>query len=408
MPLVDMRDMLNHAYRNGYAVGSFNLVSLDFLGAIVAAAENCRSPVILGLSELHTAHYDLELLIAATERAARRAAVPVSILLDHGMSPESAVRAINLGCNGVMVDGSQDSFPANVALTRAVADAAHACGVAVEGEIGNVAGIDGGAVDRDSGDVNYTLVEEAKAYVARTGVDFLAVSIGTIHGRIRGRPKLDFERLRRINDAVRLPLVIHGGTGLSDEQFHKLITHGVAKINYYTALSDAAGNAMRASARADTRCGYTGLTQGVGVAIRTEVERCMRVWGSAGRAAEVLMQCQPWHTIEHVIIFNVEGADDTDVEAIMSEGREVLAAIPGVRRVFTGWAVEDAPAYRFCWLVQFTHAKVIDSYREHPGYAAFAAGIFQPITARPISIDFAEVSEAPQRRGIRMPESLQA
>jgi len=395
MPLVDMRDMLNHAYRNSYAVGGFDLVSLDFLEAILAAAENCRSPVILSLAESHFGHYDFELAMAATERAARRAEVPVAIHLDHGSSQESAVRAVNLGCNGVMVDAAHESFPTNVAQTRRVVEMARACGVAVEGELGYVAGVEGEDAARHPGENQYTSVEEAKAYVARTGVDCLAVSIGTVHGRLRGKPKLDCERLKRINDAVKIPLVIHGGTGLADEQYRKLISHGVAKINYYTALADAAGNRIRANARADSRSGYTGLVKGMQESIREEVERVMRLWGSAGRAAEVLVQCQPWQPVEHVIIYNVEHVPDAQVEAMMARGREILATIPGVRRVVTGWAVADKPRYRFCWLIEFAHRAVIDSYREHPLHRQFADNLFRPIAGDRVSVDFEHVDEIP-------------
>jgi fructose-bisphosphate aldolase, class II len=408
MPLVDMRDLLNHAYRNGYAVGGFDLVGLDFLEAVLEAAEACRSPVILSLAESHFGHYDFELAMAAAEKAARRADVPVAIHLDHGARYESAVRAINLGCNGVMVDASHESFSANVAQTRRVVGMAHACGVAVEGELGYVAGVEGEDAEKHPGKVVYTSLEEAKAYAARTGVDCLAVSIGTVHGRLRGRPKLDCERLRRINETLRLPLVIHGGTGLSDEQFRKLISYGVAKINYHTALADAAGASIRARVRADRGCGYTGLVSGVRVAIRDEVERCMRLWGSAGRAAEVQVQCQPWRSVEHVVIWNVEGAGVDEVDSIMARGREVLAAIPGVRRVFTGWAVQAQAAYKFCWLVQFAHARVIDSYREHPDHVAFANGLFRPIASSRISIDFAEIVGAPAPNGARLPEPVRA
>ena len=392
MPLVDMRDMLQHAYRNGYAVGGFDLVSLDFLEAILQAAENCRSPVIVSLAESHFEYYDFELAMAAVEKAARRAGVPVAIHLDHGASYESAVRAINLGCNGVMIDSSHDTFPANVAHTMRVVDMAHACGIAVEGELGYVAGVEGEDAEKHPGAVVYTSVEEAKAYVVRTGVDCLAVSIGTVHGRLSGRPKLDIERLKRINEAVKIPLVIHGGTGLSDEQFRKLIQHGVAKINYYTALADVAGNRIRANARADTRCGYTGLVRGVQDAIRVEVERCMVLWGSTGRAAEVLVQCQSWQPVEHAILYNVEGASDEQVGEMMLRGCEVLAKIPGVRRAFTGWALQDNTKYRFCWLVQFSHSKVIDSYRDHPEHVAFANQYFRPIAGDRISIDFADAA----------------
>lgn len=392
MPLVDMKDMLSHAYRNGYAVGAFDLVSLDFLEAILAAAERMRSPVILSLAESHFEYYDFELALAATDTGARRAGVPVAIHLDHGASYESAVRGINLGCNGVMVDASHEVFAANVALTRRVSDMAHACGVCVEGELGYVAGVEGEDAAKHPGEVVYTSVDEACAYVERTQVDCLAVSIGTVHGRLRGRPKLDVERLKRINDAVKLPLVIHGGTGLSDDQFQRLIAHGVTKINYYTALADAAAETIRASVRADGASGYTGLVKGVRAAIAAEVERCQRVFGAAGRAAEVLAECRPWQSVEHVILYNVEGVGDAEVGAIMARGREVLSQIPGVRRVITGWAApEDRPRYRFAWLIEFVHRAVVDAYRDHPLHLDFANRVFRPIAGDRVSIDYMSV-----------------
>ena len=135
MPLVNMGDMLNHAYRNGYAVGAFDLVSLDFLEGIMTAAERCRAPVVLSLAESHFEYFDFELVMPAVEAAARRASVPVAIHLDHGASFESAVRGINLGCNGVMVDASLEPFDENVARTKKVVEMAHGCGVPVEGEL---------------------------------------------------------------------------------------------------------------------------------------------------------------------------------------------------------------------------------------------------------------------------------
>lgn len=396
MPSVDMRDMLNHAYRNGYAVGGFDLVSLDFLEAILDAAEHCRSPVILSLAESHFEYYDFELAMAAAEKAARRSEVPVAIHLDHGTNFESAVRAINLGCNGVMIDASLDDFSENVARTKQVVEMAHGCGIAVEGELGYVSGVEGEDAANHPGEVIYTSVEESRAYVARTGVDCLAVSIGTVHGRMRGRPKLDFDRLKRINETLRIPLVIHGGTGLSEEQYRKLISHGVAKINYYTALADVAGSRIRANARADNRCGYTGLLKDVQESIRDDVERMMHLWGSAGRAAEVLVQCRPWQPVHHVIVYNVENATDAKVESMMAHGREVLSGIPGVRRVITGWALNEQSKYRFCWLIEFAHEKVVTSYRDHPEHVAFANQLFRPISDDRISIDFVEITDVPK------------
>ena len=388
MPLVNMRDMLDHAYRNGYAVGGFDLVSLDFLEAIMAAGEAQRSPLILSLAESHFEYYDFELAMAAAEHAARRSSIPVAIHLDHGASFDSAVRAINLGCNGVMVDASQEPFDGNVAITRKIVAMSHACGIPVEGELGYVAGVEGEDAEKHPGEVVYTSVEEAQAYVEQTGVDLLAVSVGTVHGRMQGEPVLDFERLQQINRALGIPLVIHGGTGLSDQQFRRLIENGVAKINYYTALADAAGNRMRANTASDERSGYTAIVKGIQDAIRAEVERCMLNWGSAGQADAVLASAEPWQPVHHVIIYNANVDDDSRVDHMMREGERILGRIPGVRRVLTGNAVQEGARFRFCWLIEFVHQRVIDSYRDHPEHVAFADSLFRPVAGDRISIDF--------------------
>jgi fructose-bisphosphate aldolase class II len=390
MPLVNMRDMLNHAYQNGYAVGGFDLVSLDFLEAILSAAEARSAPVILSLAESHFEYYDFELAMAASEAAARRATVPVAIHLDHGASFDSAVNAIKLGCNGVMVDASHEAFDGNVSVTQRIVNMAHACGVPVEGELGYVAGVEGEDAEKHPGEVVYTSVDEARAYMQQTGVDFLAVSIGTVHGRMKGEPALDFERLREINERLGIPLVIHGGTGLSDDQFRKLIANGVSKINYYTALADAAGARMRNNALADTRCGYTGIVKGIQDAMREEIEHCMEVWGSVGQADAVLDAAEAWRPVQHVIMYNVDGKDDTEAAAMMHEGKRVLSRIPGVRRVITGTAVQSGAKYRYSWLIEFVHEKVIDSYRDAPAHVDFADRLFRPIAGDRISIDYLE------------------
>ncbi|HYQ72688.1 MAG TPA: ketose-bisphosphate aldolase [Gammaproteobacteria bacterium] len=388
MPLVNMRDMLNHAYRNGYAVGAFDLVSLDFIEAILSGAEACRAPVILSLAESHFEYYDFELAMAASEVAARRTAVPVAIHLDHGASFESAVKAINLGCNGVMVDASQEAFDANVSITRRIVNMAHACGIPVEGELGYVAGVEGEDAEKHPGEVVYTSVEEARDYVKQTGVDCLAVSIGTVHGRMQGEPALDFDRLQEINARLGIPLVIHGGTGLSDDQFRQLIANGVSKINYYTALADAAGARMRGNTERDTRCGYTGIVKGIQDAMREEIEHCMEVWGSAGQADAVLGVAEAWRPVQHVIIYNTNGKDETVVAALMHKGKRVLSEIPGVRRVITGNAVKHGAKYQYCWLVEFVHEQVIDSYRANPAHVDFADRLFRPVAGDRISIDY--------------------
>jgi fructose-bisphosphate aldolase class II len=316
--------------------------------------------------------------------------VPVAIHLDHGESLESAVRSVNLGCTGVMVDASSLPLDENIAHTRTVVEMAHACGIPVEGELGYVPGVEGEDAERHPGEVVYTTVEEATRYRDETGVDFLAVSIGTVHGRMQGEPQLDFDRLAQINRALGIPLVIHGGTGLHADQFRRLIENGVSKINYYTALADAAGQRIQSNAQATGNRGYTGLVGGVADAVQQEAARCIDTWGSGGRAAGVLSACRPWLPVEHAIFYNTEGLDEAGVEDMMSEGRRVLGTIPGVQRIFTGHAVQDNAAYRHCWLVRFCGRPVIDSYREHPLHQRFADERFRPHAGGRVSIDFEE------------------
>jgi fructose-bisphosphate aldolase, class II len=390
MPLVNMRDMLYHAYENNYAVGAFDLVSLDFLEAVIDAAESCRSAVILSIAEPHFAHYDFELLLPAVEAAAKRASIPVAIQLDHGSSFESLVKAINLGCNGVMFDASNQSLTDNIEQTLAMVEMAHRCGVAVVGELGYVAGIEGQGAEQHPGETAFTIPSEAKAYVERTSVDFLAVSIGTVQGRMDGRAKLDYTRLKQLNQAVNIPLVIHGGSGLNEDQFHKLTLNGVAKIDYYTALSDTAAKAMRSGCKGNPNGSFTDLKKDVKEAICTEVQRCLRQWGSAGRAAEVLEQCTPWLTAEHLIVHNVN-ADSTEViNRVMDEGKQLLSNIPGVRTVFTGEAIQEKSKYRFCWMVQFTHQDALDNFREHHAFRNFLKMNLTPNVTDFMNIDYKE------------------
>jgi len=387
MPLVNLKDMLTHAYQNGYAVGAFDAVSLDFVTGIMDAAEETRSPVILSVAESHFDYFDFELLMSAMETAAKRATVPVAIHMDHAMSLDTAVRSIRHGCNGVMVDASHLPLDKNITETLAVREMAQGCGVPVEGELGYVPGVEGEDAERHPGEISYTTVDEAKTFVERTGVDFLAVSIGTVHGRMRGEPVLDYDRLKDINDALRMPLVLHGGTGLGDEQYKRLIENGITKINYYTALAEAAGAQVRENS-ATGKGNYTGQMTGAAEAIAKEVARCMALWGCHGRADAVLEQCQPWTPVEHLIIYNTTNADPANDQTMIKEGERVLSQIPGVMRIFTGNAVQDDAGYRYTWLVKFCHPAVIDSYREHPDHVAFADTHFRPIAGDRISIDY--------------------
>jgi len=388
MPLVNMKDMLNHAYQNGYAVGAFDLVSLDFLEGIINAAEHCDAPVVLSLAESHFEYFDFEIIMSAVVSAAHRSKVPVAIHLDHGESLESAVKGIRLGCNGIMIDSSSQPLAENISLTHDIVEMAHACGVPVEGELGYVPGVEGEDAVKHPGEIMYTTVSEAKTYVEQTGVDFLAVSIGTVHGRMQGEPRLDFFRLQEINDAVNIPLVIHGGTGLSDDQYQQLINRGVSKINYYTSLSDVAGLRIRENSQDQPLNGYTGLLNGVKETISIEVERCIKLWGSAGRAKKVLAYCETWAPVEHLIIYNVHGISKDETMTMINQGKKSLSTIPGVLKITTGHSVQEDDAYRYTWIIRFCHRAVIESYRNHPLHIAFADTLFRPVAGERISIDY--------------------
>ena len=320
MPLVNMKDMLDHAYRHNYAVGAFELVNLEFLQGVVAAAERCRAPAILSLGGPHRDLFDFDLLVSAVQCAAQRASVPVAIHMHHGLDLQCAVRAISAGCNGIMVDASHRNLGDNIDITREVVAMAREFGVPVEGKLGYLPQAEGDDAQADPNKVVYTAVAEARGYLDRTGVDFLSVSIGTVRGRMKTKPKLNWQRLKQLNEALGVPLTIYGGTGLNHSQFGRLIAHGVAKINYYTGLTDAAFEQLRSSAKGNAKGRYTTAMRAVRDAVELETERCLRLWGAAGRAAEVLAQCRHWVPEERAAAYDVQDLDDRRVGAVMDEG----------------------------------------------------------------------------------------
>jgi len=291
MPLVAMKDLINHAYAHHYAVGTYQVVDSTFVSAVLDAAETEQAPVILGFAEAHQAHNDLQTLIKAAKSAAQRASVPVSLLFDHASRSDSIEMAIRLGCQGVMADFSALPFAANVAATRTVVNLAHAHDVLVEGELGYVPGVLGEEAQLHPGQMHLTAPEEAADFIAATGVDCLAVAVGTVHGHLIGEPQLDLVRLNDIAQVVRVPLVIHGGSGLADEEYRGLIKSGVSKINYFTALSDVAA-AASSNALANIEAGYLRAIDAVRVAVAAEVARTLRLFGATGQARGALASCR--------------------------------------------------------------------------------------------------------------------
>ena len=243
MSLVTSKELMLDAQKHHYAIGAFNVENMEMVQAVVAAAEELRSPVILQTTPGTLKYAAPEMYYANVAAAAKAATVPVVMHLDHGSSFDLAMRCFRTGYTSIMIDGSQKEFEENIALTKSVVDACHAGGIPVEAELGKVGGKED---DLDGGDGNgYTVPEEAAEFVARTGVDFLAVAIGTAHGVYKGIPKLDVERISRIAQLVDVPLVLHGTSGVPDDTVRECIARGMCKVNYATDLRIAFTNGVK-------------------------------------------------------------------------------------------------------------------------------------------------------------------
>lgn len=240
MGLVDLKTVLQPAYKGKYAIGAFNVISVDFLEAIINAAEAKKTPVILNTAEVHMQYLDLELIAAAIKEAANRTKLDVVWHLDHGLSFESVARAIRSGFSSVMFDGSHLSFEENIRQTKEIVKMSHAAGVTVEAELGAVGGSEEGGLISNANKALYTNIEQARIFVEETKIDALAVAIGSSHGKYKGDPILDFDLLSKLKDITGIPLVLHGGSGISTEGFHKAIDLGISKINFYTGMSQVA------------------------------------------------------------------------------------------------------------------------------------------------------------------------
>lgn len=234
MALVTTKQLLLDAQKGGYAVGAFNVENMEMVQAVVAAAEELRSPVIMQTTPTTVKYANLNYFYENVKVAAQESSVPVVIHLDHGNSFELAMQAYRTGYTSIMIDGSHEGFEDNIALTSAVVKACHPGEVPIEAELGKVGGkeddLDGGEGDP------YTNPQEAAEFVERTGIDSLAVAIGTAHGVYKGVPKLDFSRLSEIRKAVSIPLVLHGTSGVPDEDVAECIKRGICKVNYATDL----------------------------------------------------------------------------------------------------------------------------------------------------------------------------
>jgi fructose-bisphosphate aldolase class II len=287
MTLVSMTSMLQKAVNGQYAVGQFNLNNLEFAQAILQAAQEEQAPVILGVSEAYIPYMGGLACIAGMVRSLidyYGITVPVALHLDHGSTYDVCLRALHAGFTSVMIDASHHPLEQNIGVTRRVTEAAHVLGASVEAELGRIAGReDDLAVDE--AEAMYAVPEECATLVRETGIDCLAPALGSVHGPYRGQPKLGFERMAEIRTLTGVPLVLHGGSGLPDEEIRRAISLGTAKINVNTdnqmACTAAIRNFLREHPEAYDPRHYLMPAR---EAIKASVKAKIRLFGSSGRA----------------------------------------------------------------------------------------------------------------------------
>ena len=284
MSLVAMRELLIKAKAEKYAVGAFNIVDYATLEAVVDAAEQERSPAIIQTSASSTVkYYGYKALVDMATNVVGKSEMPFALHLDHCKDLEMVFNCIDSGWTSVMYDGSSFAFEVNLENSKKVVEKAHAKGISVEGEIGAVWGVE----DDITVDEHQELLadpDKAAQYAQETGVDAFAPAIGTAHGLYKGEPKLDFERLEEIASRVKVPIVIHGGTGLSEEVFRKLISYGAAKINISTQLKIGYFDGFNSYVEAGRKTDPIELIKHIRETEKEVVKRFIRVFGSSGKA----------------------------------------------------------------------------------------------------------------------------
>lgn len=277
--LVNLNEVLKKAQAEHYAVGLFNTTDTDMLEAAISAAEELRSPIIIGTAEVLLPSGELKLIAPSMIAAAKRATVPVVVHYDHGLTFDRCMEALGLGFSSIMFDGSLGQNEENLAQTAEIVKIAHSFGATVEGEIGHV-----GEAATNDGAVSdmYTTPQEAIDFVKATGVDALAIAIGTAHGAYKTKPCLDIERLKEIRAAIDTPLVLHGGSGLSDDDFKNTVREGIAKVNIFTDLCLAGNAAMKEGLEKDMA--YLQIRDLKVAKIKETVKQKILLFGSANKA----------------------------------------------------------------------------------------------------------------------------
>ena len=274
--LVTLEEILKDAEERKYGVGLFNMLNLEMARGIIEAAEEEKSPLILGVAEVHLPLIPFDYACMIMNKTAKEASVPVCLHFDHGTDFDKIKAAIDGGFTSVMYDGSALPYEENIANTKKISTIAHAKGVSVEAELGHVGGAEGGA--DDGVEEMYTKVEQVNDFIERADIDALAVAIGTAHGQYKKKPKLDINRLADIYAISKKPLVLHGGSGLSDEDFRNTIKNGIRKVNICTEMCVALREAYLVSANHEI------LFNDGKNAVKEVVKGKMQLFGSSNKA----------------------------------------------------------------------------------------------------------------------------
>lgn len=348
LAIVSFSNLVRHAALHRYALNIVPIDSSIKLDAALAAALAQRAPLVLAPAAASDTPGISRGLFAACEAAGAQAEIPVALIGLGTIANEDLVSAINSGCSAICIELSTVIFPNVVMDLKSLAEIAKPCGIAIGAALPD-------HPEDDDAQNNRPAVAAYVALAERTALDFLCVDIGGADRAGKRRAKLDYVRLRRVHEGTPVPLLTRIAGEVQPDQVDRLIESGLALVHHTDA-----------DVPADV----------------------FKLWGSAGRAAEVLEQCPPLQPVAHVIEFNVPADALPELAGILHEGRRRLAMIPGVRAVATGEAIGDKARYRYCWLVTFANENVVDYYRHHPLHVDFANKLFRSIADDRLTIDF--------------------
>lgn len=283
--LANLNDVLIPARKGKYGVGMFNAIDLGMAQGIIRAAEKMRSPVIIGTAEVLLPLCPLEIAASIFIPLAKNATIPVVVHYDHGLTFEKCIEALELGFTSIMYDCSTESYEENVRKLKEITKIAHKYGASVEAELGHVVDNEDNISDDLKGNLEkyYTKSSEAKDFVERTEVDALAIAVGTAHGAYKFKPNLDFARIEEISCNVNVPLVLHGGSGLSEEDFLHAIKSGISKINIFTDIDNAGGKGINKAISKGDIC-VTKIMKYEEEAVEEAVKEKIRIFRSDNRA----------------------------------------------------------------------------------------------------------------------------